>query len=296
MIEVTGLKKAFGDKVVLDDLTFSVAPGEIYGLLGPNGAGKTTVINILCNLLDADGGTVMVEGKPVTEATKNQLGIVSQEVAVYKDLTCEENLRFFASLYGLRGVGKSARVDELLRIFQLTDYATIKVSILSGGWQRRIHIAIALVHSPAILILDEPTAGLDVEARFELWESIGNLRSMGVTILLTTHYLEEAEKLCSRLGILRKGRMAAEGSPDELRAKIPASELAVIETKDEKAICQKASSLGWQHRYYGGKLTFWLPRRFSLKEIVDTFDGLPLSSVSLQPVRLEHVYMEVSRE
>jgi len=297
MIEITGLKKSFGEKVVLDDLTFAVPSGEIYGLLGPNGAGKTTIINILCNLLESDGGgSVRVKGKRVTEATKHLLGIVSQEVAVYRDLTCLENLRFFAGLYGLRGAQKEKHADALIRAFRLTEYATTKVANLSGGWQRRVHIAIAAVHSPEILILDEPTAGLDVEARFELWELIENLRSMGVTILLTTHYLEEAERLCSRIGILMNGRMVAEGSLAELLAMIPAVELAVVRSEDEQAICQRAASLGWEHRHYGGQLAFWLARRFTLKEVVEAFDGLPLSSVSLQPVKLEHVYVEVSQK
>ncbi len=296
MIAINGLKKFFGEKRVLDGLTFAVAPGEIYGLLGPNGAGKTTAINILCNLLNADAGTVRVEGNPVTEATKYLLGIVPQEISVYKDLTCRENLQFFANLYGLQRAQQSERLNALMQIFQLTEYAGTAVSNLSGGWQRRINIAVALVHSPAILILDEPTAGLDVEARFELWELIENLKSTGVTILLTTHYLEEAERLCTRVGIVKSGRLLAEGTLHELRAMIPAAELAMIETEDENAVCHKASSFGWAHRHYGGKLTFWLPRRFTLKEIVEGLDGLPLSSVSLQPVRLEHVYMEVTKE
>lgn len=296
MIAINGLKKSFGGKLVLDSLTFAVAPGEIYGLLGPNGAGKTTAINILCNLLDADAGTVVVEGKPVTEATKYRLGIVPQEISIYKDLTCRENLQFFARVYGWRNARQRERVNELVETLQLAEFANTKISNLSGGWQRRINIAVALVHAPAILILDEPTAGLDVKARFELWELIGRLKNTGVTILLTTHYLEEAERLCSHLGILKNGHLLAEGTLHELRAMIPAAELAMIETEDADAVCQKASSLCWQHRRYGGKLTFWLPRRFTLKEIVEEFDGLPLSSVSLQPVRLEHVYMEVTGE
>ncbi len=295
MIEISGLRKSFQDKVVLDGLTFSIAPGEIYGLLGPNGAGKTTAINILCRLLDAAAGKVMVKGEPVSEKTKYLLGIVPQEISIYKDLTCRENLLFFARVYGLQKSQRNDRVYELIQKFKLEEYANTEVSKLSGGWQRRINIAVALVHSPAALILDEPTAGLDIEARYELWELIENLRSSGVTILLTTHQLEEAERLCTRIGILQHGRIVAEGSLNELCAKIPAKQLAFVETDDKNGICKKADSFGWDYRYYGGKLSFLLPRCFPLKEIVDMFEGVPLSSVSLQQVRLEHVYIEVTR-
>ncbi len=296
MIKIDGLKKSFGDKVVLDNLTFSIDSGKIYGLLGPNGAGKTTTINILCDLLDADAGTILVNEKQISEATKYMLGIAPQEISIYKDLTCRENLKFFASLYGLQDSRKKERIDELIRNFQLAEYAETEVSHLSGGWQRRLNIAVALIHSPSVLILDEPTAGLDVEARYELWELIEDLKSMGVTILLTTHYLEEVERLCSRIGIMQNGRIVAEGSLDDLQSKIPATGLAIIETEDTEAVCQKGESLGWEHRFYGGALAFWLPRPFTLKKIVELFEGFSLSSISLQPVKLEHVYIEVTRK
>lgn len=294
MIEVKDLRKSFGNKVVLDALTFSVDSGEIYGLLGPNGAGKTTAINILSNLLDADSGRIVINGNMVSENTKFLIGVVPQETSVYKDLTCKENLLFFARLYGLHASQKIERVSELIQALNLGEYANTEVSKLSGGWQRRVNIAIALVHSPSVLILDEPTTGLDVEARYELWELIDNLKSTGVTILLTTHQLEEAERLCSRIGIMKNGQIMAEGSLDELRAIIPAKLLAVLETNDYKSLCQKADSFGWTHRHYGGRLTLWLPEQFTLKDIVDKFDGIQLSSVSLREVGLEHVYVEVT--
>jgi ABC-2 type transport system ATP-binding protein len=295
VITVQNLKKSFGDKQVLNELSFSIVPGEIYGLLGPNGSGKTTTINILCNLLDADAGTILVKGNRVSENTKYNIGVVPQEISIYRDLTCKENLNFFSNLYGLNGSNKCKRIQELIQSFQLTPYVNANVINLSGGWQRRVNIAVALVHSPAVLILDEPTAGLDVEARYELWTLIENLRKMGVTILLTTHYLEEAERLCSRIGILHQGRLVAEGSLENLRSLIPAKELAVVDTEEEEDACEKASSLGWEYRNYGGRLTFWLPRKLTLKEFVEAFDNIPLSSVSLLKVGLEHVYIEMTR-
>lgn len=294
MIDVRNLHKSFDDKVVLQGLTFSVAPGEIYGLLGPNGSGKTTTINILCNLLDADSGTALVQGNEVSELTKYRIGIVPQKIALYKDLTCRENLLFFASLYGIHGTRRRRRIDELLVLFDFGEYADTVVSKLSGGWQRRVNIALALVHAPTVLVLDEPTAGLDIEARYELWEVINKLRSAGASILITTHQLDEAERLCSRLGILQHGRIVRDGSLHELRAAVPAQQMAIISTDEEATVSQRASSFGWAHRYYGGRLTLLLPQPFTLKEIIDRFENLPITSMTLQEVGLEHVYVEVT--
>jgi ABC-2 type transport system ATP-binding protein len=296
MIKVRDLEKSFGNKIVLDKLSFSIGHNDIYGLLGPNGAGKTTTINMLCNLLDADAGTISIKGNPVSEKTKHHVGIVPQEISLYQDLTCKENLLFFARIYGLQGSEKIERANELIQTLNLNEYENTKVSHLSGGWRRRINIAVALVHSPSILILDEPTAGLDVEARYELWELIKNFKESGVSILLTTHQLEEAERLCSCIGILQKGRVVAEGSLDKLRTLVPAKQLAVIETDDEQNLCDKAQSLGWEYRRYGGRLMLLMPDKYILKDVVNKFDGIPLSSISLQEVGLEHIYLEVTRE
>jgi len=296
LIRVDALKKAFGDKVVLNELTFSISEGEIYGLLGPNGSGKTTTINILCNLLDADNGTIEIKGKPISENTKYLTGIAPQEISVYKDLTCEENLKFFAKIYGLQNSQSSSRINDLIKLFRLNEYAETPVSQLSGGWQRRINMAVALVHSPSILILDEPTSGLDVEARYDLWKLIEDLSKTDVTILLTTHYLEEAERLCSRIGILQHGRLIAEGSLQDLCRRIPATQLAIVETKEKETVCRKAKSIGWEYRYYGDKLTFWLPHHHTLKEVINIFDGMPLSSITLREVGLEHVYIEMTNK
>jgi len=295
MIDVRGLEKSFGDKVVLDKLSFSIGHNDIYGLLGPNGAGKTTTINILCNLLDADAGTISIQGNPISETTKQLVGLVPQEISIYQDLTCKENLQFFARIYGLQGSKKADRINALINELKLNTYENVKVSNMSGGWRRRVNIAVALVHSPAILILDEPTAGLDIEARYELWELIRNFKHSGVSILLTTHQLEEAERLCSRIGILQKGCIIAEGPLDKLRTLVPAKQIAVIETADEQVLCDKARSFGWEHRRYGGRVTLLLPEKYTLKDVVNKFNGIPLSSISLQEVGLEHVYLEVTR-
>jgi ABC-2 type transport system ATP-binding protein len=296
MLKVRDLEKSFGQKMVLDKLSFSIDQHDIYGLLGPNGAGKTTTINIICNLLDADAGMISIKGNPVSETTKHLIGFVPQEISLYQDLTCRENLLFFAQIYGLQGSEKAERASELIQMLHLNEYENKKVSTLSGGWRRRVNIAVALVHSPSILILDEPTAGLDIEARYELWALLRQFDDSGVSILLTTHLLEEAERLCSCIGILQKGRIVAEGSLDKLRTLVPAEQLAVIETEDEQTLCNKAQTFGWEYRRYGGRLILLMPNRYVLKDVVNKFDGIPLSSISLQEVGLEHVYLEVTRE
>jgi len=295
MISVSNLSKSFAEKNVLNNLTFSISKGEIFGFLGPNGAGKTTTINILCGLLNPDFGSIEVKGKTVDEQTKYLLGFVPQEISLYNDLTVNENLNFFAQIYGLVGAQKREQIKKLIHVFNLQEYINTEIAKLSGGWQRRVNIAIALVHSPDLLILDEPTAGVDVEARYELWELISRLRDIGVTIFLTTHQLEEAERLCSKIAILQEGKIVAEGSMTQLRKIIPAEELAIIEAENEDAVCQKAKSLDWDFRYYGNKLTLLLPKRYELKNIVEYFDGIPLHSISLRHIGLEHVYMEVVR-
>jgi ABC-2 type transport system ATP-binding protein len=273
-----------------------VAANEVYGLLGPNGAGKTTTINILCNLLAADAGIVTIDDQPPSEATKHKIGVAPQEISLYDNITCEQNLKFFAGLYGLHGAPKQQRVQKLVEQFHLQSYRHAAVATLSGGWKRRLNIAVALVNSPRLLVLDEPTVGLDVEARYGLWELIRNLKAAGVAILLTTHYLDEAEKLCSRIGIIQNGRLVAEGSLDELRKIVPAEELAIINTDDQEAVHRRAAALQFAYRHYGSDLTLLLPRKHTLKEVVNMLDGVPLHAVSLQNVRLEHVYMEVTHE
>jgi ABC-2 type transport system ATP-binding protein len=294
VVDIRNLKKSFAGKPVLDGLSFSVAPGEVYGLLGPNGAGKTTTINILCNLLAADAGSAQVMGVAAGEETKRLIGFAPQEISIYRDLTCAENLTFFARLNGLPASRQRERVGELIEAFHLARYAHTAVGNLSGGWQRRINIAVALVHAPQLLVLDEPTAALDVEARYELWQLIRQLNASGMAILLTTHHLEEAEILCSRIGIVTNGHIAAEGTLAQLQATIPAQQLAVVESSDEQPLRARARDKGWTMRRYGGKPTLWLPRVFTLAELVGVFAEIEVSSIALSPVRLDHVYLEVT--
>jgi ABC-2 type transport system ATP-binding protein len=295
MLAIQQLVKAYGDRSVLNQLSLTIPAGEIYGLLGPNGAGKTTTINIICNLLRADGGTVLVNGQPVSDRTKAWLGVAPQENLVYRSLTCAENLNFFAQIYGLPRAARRRRVQECLEAVKLSDRAHSVVETLSGGMQRRLSLAIALVHQPKLVILDEPTTGLDIETRYQIWELIRQLQQQGMTILLTTHLLEEAERLCQRIGILKGGTLAAEGTMAELRSRIAATEMVIVQTPDEVGAIARAQSHGFTPRRYGQDLAFWLPEHLELRDILDRFEGIPLTSLSRQPVRLEHIYVEVTQ-
>jgi len=221
VLEATGLRKVFGELVAVDDVTLHIAPKETYGLLGPNGAGKTTAISMIAGLLEPDAGQVVVDGQRVTTRTvraRAAIGLVPQELAIYPDLTGRENLDFFGKLYGLSGRALSARVDEVLETIGLTDRARDLTGEFSGGMQRRLNIGVGLLHRPKLLILDEPTVGVDPQSRNAILESVETLAGEGMAVLYTTHYMEEAERLCDRIGILDQGDVKAEGTRRELVA------------------------------------------------------------------------------
>ncbi len=294
MLEVRKICKSYGKKQVLHDLSFGIQAGEVYGLLGPNGAGKTTMISILCGLIKADRGNVTMNGQNLSSASRSLIGVAPQENIFYKSLTCEENLRFFGRLYGLSNQACRKQAQNCLELVGLSDRAKSIAENLSGGMQRRLSMAIALVHQPQLVVLDEPTTGLDIEARYEIWELIRKLCGQDTAILLTTHMLEEAERLCHRIGIIKQGSLLAEGSLEELRKHVPAQEIAVICTPDEELAIARAIELGWVYRHYGRDLAFWLPKAMELKEILTYFEGIAIDSIMRQPVRLENIYVEVT--
>lgn len=295
MLEVRKICKSYGKKQVLQDLSFSIQSGEVYGLLGPNGAGKTTTISILCGLIQSDRGLVTMNGQTASSATRSLIGVAPQENIFYKNLTCEENLRFFGQLYGLSNQICRKQSQYCLELVGLGDRAKSIADTLSGGMQRRLSMAIALVHQPQLVVLDEPTTGLDIEARYEVWELIRKLRSQDTAILLTTHMLDEAERLCQRIGIIKHGSLLAEGSLQELRKHVPAQEIAIICTPTEDLAIARAIKLGFAYRYYGRDLAFWLPTVMELKEILECFEGIAIDSILRQPVRLENIYVEVTQ-
>jgi ABC-2 type transport system ATP-binding protein len=223
-IAVSGLRKAFGDKVVLDGIDFDVAAGSVFSMLGPNGAGKTTTVNVLTTLLTADAGTVRVGGHDLATETKEvraAIGVTGQFAAVDDLLTGRENLRLMADLKRVRSAGQV--VTGLLERFDLTESADKLASTYSGGMRRKLDLAMTLVGSPRIIFLDEPTTGLDPRSRRTMWQIVRELVADGTTIFLTTQYLEEADHLADRIAVLDQGRLVALGSPEELKRQIPGS-------------------------------------------------------------------------
>ena len=224
MIEASDLKKSYGEVQALDGLSFSVPPGTIFGLLGPNGAGKSTTVKLLTTLARPDAGSATVAGHDVLREparVRRNIGVVAQRSGVDRDLTGRENVKLQGHLQGLRGHELERRVDDLLDRFGLAGAARRVARTYSGGMQRRLDIAMGLVHRPQVLFLDEPTTGLDPEVRTAMWQEIGRLQvDEGLTILLTTHYMEEADRLASQLAIVDRGRVVAEGSPAELKASL----------------------------------------------------------------------------
>ena len=219
VLRCQGLTKSFGDHTVVDNLGFSIAQGETYGLLGPNGAGKTTAISMMCGLLRRDRGIVTVNGHDLdTEPREVQasIGYVPQDLAIYPDLSAAENLLFFGRLQGLRGKALAARTEHVLETVGLADRAKDRAEHFSGGMKRRLNIGIGLLHEPQLLVLDEPTVGVDPQSRDSILASVEQLGATGIGVLYTTHYMEEAERLCDRVGIIDHGVLIAEGTRREL--------------------------------------------------------------------------------
>jgi len=215
LLRCRDLRKRFGERVAVDGVSFHIDRGETYGLLGPNGAGKTTSISMICGLLERDGGEVTVAGRAVDVSAveaKAAIGFVPQDLAIYPDLSARENLRFFGRLQRLKGAHLATRVDAVLELIGLTDRADDRTDDYSGGMKRRLNIGIGLLHEPQLLVLDEPTVGVDPQSRNAILEAVDGLRQGGMSILYTTHYMEEAERLCDRIAIIDEGVILAEGT------------------------------------------------------------------------------------
>ena len=224
MIRLESISKQNGKQIVFIEASATIQRGEKVGLVGPNGAGKTTTVSIICGLLPPDAGEVRIAGTAVggdTDPVKGRLGLVPQELALYEELPAEDNLRYFGALQGMEGPRLASRIDDVLRLTGLLERRRDRVKIYSGGMKRRLNLAAGLLHDPEVLLLDEPTVGVDPQSRNAIFESLETLRGAGKAILYTTHYMEEAERLCDRIVIVDHGRVVAEETAEELGRLLP---------------------------------------------------------------------------
>jgi ABC-2 type transport system ATP-binding protein len=247
ILTVSNLQKHFGNVKAVDGVSFEVGEGESYGLLGPNGAGKTTTISMVCGLMKKDSGEVVVAGQPMDGSgttAKKAIGYVPQDIALYPDMNALENLKFFGRLYGLSGRKLRQRVDAALDVVGLKERAKDRVAEYSGGMKRRLNIAAGLLHEPRLLVLDEPTAGVDPQSRNAILENVELLKGQGIAVLYTTHYMEEAERLCDRVGIIDQGKLIAEGTRRELVSSIGQKDrVELTATGDLQAFAHQAQMI-----------------------------------------------------
>ncbi len=249
ILEVKNLVKKYGDFLAVKGITFKIKEGEIFSLLGPNGAGKTTTISMLSTLYDPTDGDAVIGGHSVRRepmAVRQVIGVVPQDLALYEDLTARENLVFWGQMYGLGGKALNSRVDEVLEQIGLTDKAKNRVKTYSGGMKRRVNIGVGLLHKPRLLFMDEPTVGIDPQSRRAILDTVKALNEQGMTVLYTTHYMEEAAELSNRVGIIDHGELIAIGTQKELTQQVGQSETLILhigENDDAEALAQTLNGL-----------------------------------------------------
>jgi ABC-2 type transport system ATP-binding protein len=296
VIQAEGIRKSFGDVQALCGIDLSAPPGTILGLLGPNGAGKTTAVRILTTLLPPDGGTARVAGCDVVKdaaALRSKIGLAGQYAAVDENLTGLENLEMVGRLYHLGRGPSRERAGELLERFELTDAADRLAKTYSGGMRRRLDLAAALVARPPVLFLDEPTTGLDPRSRLGLWETIEGRVAAGTTVLLTTQYLEEADRLADRIAVLSQGRIAALGTADELKARI-GGETAELYFADAETLSAAAAVLGGHDD--GACLRLPVDGAEDVRRLLDELAGrgLPATRIALHKPTLDDVFLALT--
>ncbi len=302
MFHVEGLVKRFGPLVAVDGVSFETRRGEIYGLLGPNGAGKTTTLSMLAGLLRPDEGRIEFDGIDLAAEplrVKARLGVVPQENALYDNLTAVEHLRFWTELYRLRGADRDRAVDRALDVVGLAARGRDKVSTYSGGMKRRLNLALGLVHGPSAVLMDEPTVGIDPQARANILDVVRSVAASGTTVVYTTHYLEEAETLCDRIGIVDHGRLLAEGNLAELKLRAGEADVVTVEGTFDPAVARERVE-----GVDGARVLAVEPGRLILASgdgrrsvaVLSRLLGgdLPISSVEIRPPSLEGLFLKLT--
>ncbi len=294
-IEIDALSHRYGDRVALADVSFNVAPNEIFGLLGPNGGGKTTLFRILCTALQPVSGRAKVCDHDVltdADAVRREIGVVFQHASLDAKLTVRENLLHQGHLYGLSGPALRNRIDEMLQRFGIADRAADRVETLSGGLARRVDLAKGLLHRPRVLLLDEPSTGLDPQARWNLWQFLDTCRREdNLAVLMTTHYMDEADR-CDRVGIIDAGRLVAVGSPEQLKSEISGDVLHIDCADPAQLAAGLAQRFGLTPQMMNGIIRIERPRAHEfIPELVEAFPDM-IRSVSLTKPTLEEVFMK----
>ena len=292
ILNATAVEKRYAGRPALRGVTLEVAPGELFGLLGPNGAGKTTFLSILAGLLDADAGGVTLFGRPFTSRdaeARRGVGLATQDLAVYPELTTRENLLFFGRLYGLAGTALKQRADEMLALAALTDRANDRVGTFSGGMKRRLNLAVALVHRPRLLILDEPTTGVDPQSRNHIFEQVRRLNAAGLTVIYTSHSMEEVQALCPRLAILDHGRVIACDTVTNLLRRLPTTARVTTAQPVPETLpgvtALRQTDLGVELDAADGPTLFAALRHWT---------GLDMVALDIVPPTLERVFLQLT--
>lgn len=300
-LEVRDLHKRFGSLDALRGVTIQIDEGEIFGLLGPNGAGKTTLLSILSGWLEPDRGSLLLQGKPFSPQDRHQrtlLGLVPQELAIYQELSARENLRFFGELYGQRGQRLSHRIDSILHAVGLAPHADQRTGTFSGGMKRRLNLGVSLVHRPKLLFLDEPTVGVDAQSRNHIFEEVQRLHREGTTIIYTTHYMEEVQALCPRIGILDNGRIIACDRLDSLVALLPGRIYFSVPVQGHSHINELRS---WTDaRLFEDEAGHWVLETKDVKSLIVRLanwlqrHGLEFTSLRVEDADLQRVFLHLT--
>ncbi|EZH75696.1 antibiotic ABC transporter ATP-binding protein [Aquimarina atlantica] len=300
MIKVQNLSKSFQNIQAVNDISFTIKKGEIFGFLGPNGAGKSTTLNMMSTILKSDEGTIHIDGKNSSEnasACKHLIGVVPQEISLYEDLSAYENLLFWGNLYGIPSKTLKERIHTTLKLIGLLDRKKDLIKNYSGGMKRRINIAAALLHRPKVLFMDEPTVGIDPQSRNHIFEVIETLNQQGMTIVYTTHYMEEVERLCDRIAIIDSGKIIAQGTQSELKELVQTKESIQFEFNflSESNVDQLRKLFSYELTHNKNKLLVECTVK-ELSKVITTCNDLQLSikDIQLNKVNLEAIFLSLT--